>query len=46
MMDGYDDDDDDYYYYVSDDPPVWFKIVASLVLFSPVIVGVVYAILK
>lgn len=44
MTDGYDDDDDDYY--VSDDPPVWFKIVASLVLFSPVIAGVAYAILK
>lgn len=41
-----DNRDDDDYYYVSDDPPVWFKIITSLVLFSPVIAGVVYAILK
>ena len=26
--------------------PWWFKLAASLVLFSPVIVGVIYAILK
>lgn len=41
------DDRDDDDYYVSDEPvPAWFKLAASLVLFSPFITAMLYVVLK
>ena len=50
MTDGYDDDDVDDYYdedMETDEPvPGWFKVIVSLVLFSPFIAGITYIILR